>query len=137
MPIITQIRKMTEQTKQVKLVSNTRIYLDARKLLDEILDITPNFPRAYKFSVGAKMQDLGISLLREIAAAYMNKDSDIRLRHLTEFQTLFETLKTLIRIAGERRWIKGLGRHAQIVELMDAIGKQSSAWKNSLTKIKE
>lgn len=137
MPIITQIRKMTEQTKQVKLVSNTRIYLDARKLLDEILDITPNFPRAYKFSVGAKMQDLGINLLREIAAAYMNKDRDIRLRHLTEFQTLFETLKTLIRIAGERRWIKGLGRHAQIVELMDAIGKQSSAWKNSLTKIKE
>ena len=137
MPIITQIRKMTEQTKQVKLVSNTRIYLDARKLLDEILDITPNFPRAYKFSVSAKMQDLGISLLREIAAAYMNKDRDIRLRHLTEFQTLFETLKTLIRIAGERRWIKGLGRHAQIVELMDAIGKQSSAWKNSLTKIKE
>ena len=128
---------MTEQTKQVKLVSNTRIYLDARKLLDEILDITPNFPRAYKFSVGAKMQDLEISLLREIAAAYMNKDRDIRLRHLTEFQTLFETLKTLIRIAGERRWIKGLGRHAQIVELMDAIGKQSSAWKNSLTKIKE
>lgn len=137
MPIITQIRKMTEQTKQVKLVSNTRIYLDARKLLDEILDITPNFPRAYKFSVGAQMQNLGISLLREIAAAYMNKDRDIRLRHLTEFQTLFETLKTLIRIAGERRWIKGLGRHAQIVELMDAIGKQSSAWKNSLTKIKE
>lgn len=128
---------MTEQTKQVKLVSNTRIYLDARKLLDEILDIAPNFPRAYKFSVGAKMQDLGINLLREIAAAYMNKDRDIRLRHLTEFQTLFETLKTLIRIAGERRWIKGLGRHAQIVELMDAIGKQSSAWKNSLTKIKE
>ena len=126
---------MTEQTKQVKLVSNTRIYLDARKLLDEILDITPNFPRAYKFSVGAKMQDLEISLLREIAAAYMNKDRDIRLRHLTEFQTLFETLKTLIRIAGERRWIKGLGRHAQIVELMDAIGKQSTVWKNSLLKV--
>ena len=65
----------------------------------------------------------------------MNKDRDIRLRHLTEFQTLFETLKTLIRIAGERRWIKGLGRHAQIVELMDAIGKQSTVWKNSLLKV--
>lgn len=129
---------MTEQTtKPVKLVSNTRIYLDARRLLDEIFDITPNFPRAYKFSVGVKMQDIGISLLHEIAAAYMNKDRETRIRHLTEFQTLFETLKTLMRIAGERRWIKGLGRHAHIVELMDAIGKQSSAWKNSLTKIKE
>ena len=37
-----------------KLVSNTQIYLDCRKLLDEILDITPNFPRAYKFSVGSR-----------------------------------------------------------------------------------
>lgn len=35
-----------------KLASNTQIYLDSRKLLDIILDITPNFPKAYKFTVG-------------------------------------------------------------------------------------
>lgn len=39
-----------------KLASNTQIYLDCRKLLDIILDITPNFPKAYKFTVGNKMQ---------------------------------------------------------------------------------
>ena len=116
---------------QLKLVSNTRIYLDARALLDEILDIMPNFPRAYKFSVGAKMQDLGIGLIEDIAAAYMDKPN--RLHHLIVFQTKFETLKTLMRIAGERQWIKGMGRHAHIIELMDAIGKQSTAWKNSMT----
>lgn len=33
---------------KVKLVSSTRIYLDANCLLDHILDITPNFPRQYK-----------------------------------------------------------------------------------------
>ena len=117
---------------QLKLVSNTRIYLDARKLLDEILDIMPNFPRAYKFSVGAKMQDLGIGLIEDIAAAYMDKPN--RLHHLIVFQAKFETLKTLMRIAGERRWIKGTGRHAHIIELMDAIGKQSTAWKNSMAQ---
>ena len=116
---------------QLKLVSKTRIYLDARALLDEILDIIPNFPRAYKFSVGAKMQDLGIGLIEDIAAAYMDKPN--RLHHLIVFQTKFETLKTLMRIAGERQWIKGMGRHAHIIELMDAIGKQSTAWKNSMT----
>ena len=115
---------------QLKLVSNTRIYLDARALLDEILDIMPNFPRAYKFSVGAKMQDLGIGLIEDIAAAYMDKPN--RLHHLIVFQTKFETLKTLMRIAGERQWIKGMRRHAHIIELMDAIGKQSTAWKNSM-----
>ena len=40
-------------------------------------------------------------------------------------------------IAGERRWIKGQGRRAHIIELMDAIGKQSTAWKNSLIKISD
>ena len=85
---------------------------------------------AYKFSVGAKMQDLGIGLIEDIAAAYMDKPN--RLHHLIVFQTKFETLKTLIRIAGERQWIKGTGRHAHIIELMDAIGKQSTAWKNSM-----
>ena len=113
----------------LKLVSNTRIYLDARALLDEILDVVPNFPRAYKFSVGAELQRLGIALIQDIAAAYMDKPN--RVQHLINFQTKFETLKTLMRIAGERQWIKGQGRHAHIIELMDAIGKQSTAWKNS------
>ena len=117
---------------QLKLVSKTRIYLDARALLDEILDMMPNFHRAYKFSVGAKMQELGIDLIEAIAAAYMDKPN--RLHHLTVFQAKFETLKTLMRIAGERRWIKGTGRHAHIIELMDAIGKQSTAWKNSMAQ---
>lgn len=127
---------MAEQ-KQIKLVSNTRIYLDARALLNEILDITPNFPREYKFSVGVKMHDLGVALIQDIASAYMNRERGERIRHLVEFQTKFETLKLLIRTAGERRWIKGTGRHARIIELMDAIGKQSTAWKNSLLKVRE
>lgn len=122
---------------KVKLVSNTRIYLDARRLLDEILDITPNFPRAYKFSIGGKMHDLGVELIQDISAAYINRDRETRITYLVNFQTKFETLKTLMRIAGERQWIKGKGRHAHIVELMDAIGKQCTAWKNSLTKIRE
>lgn len=113
---------------KIKLVSNAPLYLDVRKLLGEILDVTPEFPRQYKFSIGSKMHELTVDLLQHVAAAYMDRPN--RDRHLTEFKAKFETLKTLVRIAGERRWIKGLGRHAQIIELMDAIGKQSTAWKN-------
>ncbi|MBD5251770.1 MAG: four helix bundle protein [Bacteroides sp.] len=120
---------------KLKLVSNTRIYLDARKLLDEILEITPNFPRAYKYTIGSKMHDLATEIIQEIAAAYMNRDRETRIQYLVNFQVKFETLKTLIRIAGERKWIKGIGRHALIVELLDAIGKQSTAWKNSLIEV--
>ena len=117
-----------------KLVSNTQIYLDCRKLLDIILDITPNFPRAYKFSIGNKMHDIGVALIAEISAAYLNRDRATRIQHLVNFQSEFEVLKTLMRIAGERKWILGRSRHANIIELTDGIGKQSTAWKNSLLR---
>jgi len=118
-----------------KLVYNTQIYLDCRKLLDAILDITPSFPRAYKFSIGSRLHDLAINLMSEISAAYINRDRAVRIQHLVNFQADFEVLKTLLRIAGERKWILGKSKHADIIELTDAIGKQSTAWKNSLLKL--
>ena len=122
---------------KVKLVSSTRIYMDVRALLDDVLDVTVNFPRLYKYSVGTRMQNLTVDLMQDVASAYMNKDKELRIQYLVNFQTKFETLRTLMRIAGERRWIKGQGRRAHIIELMDAIGKQSTAWKNSLIKISD
>lgn len=119
---------------KAKLVSNTQIYLDCRKLIDEILDIVPNFPRAYKFTIGNKMQDIAVNLLSEISAAYLNRDKAVRVQHLVNFQSDFEVLKTLLRIAGERKWIMGISRYANIIELTDGIGKQSTAWKNSLLR---
>lgn len=122
---------------KVKLVSSTRIYMDVRALLDDVLDVTVNFPKLYKYSVGARMQNLTVDLMQDVASAYMNRDKELRIQYLVNFQTKFETLRTLMRIAGERRWIKGQGRRAHIIELMDAIGKQSTAWKNSLIKISD
>ena len=118
-----------------KLVSNTQIYLDCRKLLDAILDITPSFPTSYKFSIGSRLHDLAITLMSEISAAFINRDRAVRIQHLVNFQADFEVLKTLLRIAGERKWILGKSKHADIIELTDAIGKQSTAWKSSLLKL--
>lgn len=73
--------------------------------------------------------------MSEISAAYINRDRAVRIQHLVNFQADFEVLKTLLRIAGERKWILGQSKHADIIELTDAIGKQSTAWKNSLLKI--
>lgn len=118
-----------------KLVSNQQIYLDCRKLIDTILDITPSFPRQYKYTIGNRLHDISVSLMLDISAAYINRDRAVRVQHLVNFQSRFEVLKTLIRIAGERKWILGRSRHADIIELMDGIGKQATAWKNSLTRL--
>lgn len=76
----------------VKLVSSTKIYLDARKLLDIILDIVPNFPRAYKFTIGAKLQEIGVNLMQEIAASYINKDKEKLLALMPKIRELLASL---------------------------------------------
>ena len=129
------LHRMMPEERKTKLVSDTKIYLDCRKLLDAILDVIPSFPRTYKFTIGSQMQDIGVNLLTEAAAAYMVKDRRQRLQHLETFQYEFQTLKTLLRLSFEREWLRGLGKYADIIELTDEIGKQSSAWKNSLTKV--
>lgn len=117
--------------KKMRVSSGTKIYIDCRSLLDEILNITVDIPKNYKFTVGTKMQEYSIESLNDISGAYINKSLHKRIEYLTNFQTKFETLKTLIRISGERRWIS-MKKFATISELTSSIGKQSTAWKNSL-----
>lgn len=119
-----------------RLVSGTRIYIDCRSLLDELLNVTVDFPRNYKFTIGSKMQEYSIEILNDIAGAYINKSLEKRIEHLTNFQTRFETLKVLIRVAGERKWVS-LKKFARLSELTTTIGKQSTAWKNSLIEVSE
>lgn len=68
-----------------KLVSNQQIYLDCRKLIDVVLDVTPNFPRAYKFTIGNKVHEISVNLISEITAAYINRDRATRIQHLVNF----------------------------------------------------
>lgn len=77
------------------------------------------------------MQEYAVESLNDISGAYLNKSLEKRIEYLSNFQTKFETLKTLIRIAGERKWIS-LKKFARISELTTSIGKQSTAWKKSL-----
>ena len=97
-----------------KLVSNTQIYLDCRKLLDEILDITPNFPRAYKFSIGSKMHDIGVNLISEISAAYINRDKQTRIQHL------------VIRQKQARKYYRTDGRDRQTVYCVEELTIKSN-----------
>ncbi|MCD8286204.1 MAG: four helix bundle protein [Clostridia bacterium] len=118
----------------MKGVSNTRIYLDCARLLDRVVDAVPQYPRDHKHTIGARTTELTVGLVREAAQAYLARDARSRLDFLRGFEADFETLRILIRLAGERHWIKGLGRHAEIIELIGSIGRQSSAWKASTLK---
>lgn len=119
-----------------KLLENTRIYRDVTLMMTETLDFTKDFPKAYRYSVGQQMQMLTMRMVNEIASAYITRNMEKKVAKLDDFQADFNTFKTFFRIASERRWMQGLWRRASMIELMDAVGKQSTAWKNSLTSLK-
>ena len=60
-----------------------------------------------------------------------------RNKHLQMFIVQFESLKTLLRLGFELRALEGLNRQAEIARLMESIGRQVTAWKNSKPKRRE
>lgn len=118
-----------------KLLPSVRIYRDTTTLMVETLEIVVSFPKAYKYTVGEKMQNLSMDMAHCIAQAYITKDLQKKADNLEMFQADFNVLKTLYRIAGEKQWMS-LGRRVHMIELMESIGKQSTAWKGSLDKLK-
>lgn len=75
-------------------------------------------------------------MLNEVASAYITKDLDKKIAKLDDFQADFNTYKTLFRISFEKMWINRRGMAAHMIELTDSVGKQSTAWKNSLINFK-
>ncbi len=112
---------------RIFIASDTKVFRDTVKLLDLIMDMTPDFPRAYKYTVGGQMHTLAMNLMLGIQHAFMDKEH--RQSHLQMFICDFEVLQVLVRKAGERRWIS-TKKQAETAELMITIGKQITAWKN-------
>lgn len=114
-----------------KLLQSAKLYRDTSILMVETLEIVVSFPKAYKYTVGERMQNLTMDMAQQVASAYITKDLHKKIDELDNFQADFNVLKTLYRIAGEKQWMS-LGLRAHMIELMDSIGKQSTAWKNSV-----
>jgi hypothetical protein len=117
-----------------KLLSSVRVYRDVTTLMVETLEVVVSFPKTYKYTVGEKMQNLTMDMAQQVAQAYITKDLRKKIDSLDTFQADFNVLKTLYRIAGEKQWMS-LGRRAHMIELMESIGKQSTAWKNSVVVV--
>lgn len=113
-----------------KLLENTRIYRDVTQMMEQTLDFTKDFPKAYRYSVGQQMQELTIRMVNEIASAYITRNMEKKIARLDDFQADFNTFKTFFRIASERRWMQGLGRRASIFAnfllwFLEAVFKES------------
>src|SRR5574344_1202831 len=111
------------------LANQLSIYKETYNLVKTITIFVNKMPRLYKFTLGEKILNTAYDLFNYIQLANIFKED--RNKHLQMFIVKFESLKTLLRLGFELRALEGLNRQVEIARLMESIGRQVTAWKNS------
>jgi hypothetical protein len=113
-----------------KTLSNTKLYTDCKMLLDSVIMTAENFPKTYRYTIGARMQMLVIDIMHHFSWAYLSRDKLVSARELDEMIADTETLKTLIALSGEKHWICGKKRFGLLLTLVSEVTRQASALRN-------
>jgi len=103
------------------------VFNDTYRLTLKIFELTKDFSREYKFTLGQDMKRDCLNLVRSIYRANKNKD---RVTYLEQFLDEFEVLKLEIRLCKDLRLIT-VKQQAQLAFAMDKIGKQITGWRNA------
>ncbi|HAT7072803.1 TPA: four helix bundle protein [Legionella pneumophila] len=109
------------------LYTELPVYRDTYLLTLKVFEVTKDFPREYKDTLGQDMKRDALHLLRCIYRA--NKHQN-RAEHLEVFLDELELLKLEIRLCVEMKLIS-LKRQALLSELVERIGKQVTGWRNA------
>jgi len=103
------------------------IYKDTYKLILIIFEQTKHFSREYKYTLGQDMKRDSIQLVRSIYRANRSKE---KRQYLEEFLDNFEILKLEVRLSADLKLLS-IKHLSEISRMLDLIGKQATAWKNS------
>lgn len=95
------------------------VYKDTYKLILLVYEITKDFPREYKYTLGQDMKRDGLQLVRSIYRANRAENKKV---HLEEFLDNFEILKLEIRLCVDMKML-AIKKQAELSGLMDTIGK--------------
>lgn len=103
------------------------VFKDVYKLTLRLFEVTSNFPREYKFTLGQDMKRDSILLVRHIYRANKVREKTV---YLEQFLDSFEVLKLELRLCKDMR-LTTVKQQSEFALLMDGIGKQVTAWRNS------
>jgi len=114
----------------VVLYQELPVFGDVYRLMLKIFEVTGNFPREYKFTLGQDMKRDALVLLRSIYRINRSRD---KVAHLEGFLDDFELLKLEIRLSADLKLLS-LRKQAHLAELTDTIGRQITGWRNASLK---
>ena len=106
------------------------VYRDTYKLVIKVFEITQNFSREYKYTLGQDMKRDVMQLVRSIYRA--NKSTTKKQEYLDDFLDDFELLKLEIRLCADMKMLS-VKKLSELCLLMDGIGKQITGWRNAST----
>jgi hypothetical protein len=103
------------------------VFKDVYRLIRGLFEVTSNFSREYKYSLGQDIKRDGLNLVRSIYRANKHKD---KVPYLEAFLDDFELLKLELRLCSDLKLITTV-KHAELAMLMVTVGKQGTAWRNA------
>lgn len=101
------------------------IYKSAYDLLKLAAEITKNYPRDFKRSIGEKVRDECVEIITLIFKA------NIALNKVPYIENLLEhvqVVELLLRLSRDMRFIS-IKQYTNVIDITDQIGKQSTGWK--------
>lgn len=103
------------------------VYRDTYKLILKIFDVSKDFPKEYKYTLGQDMKRDALQLVRSLYRA--NKSTEKK-ELLERFLDEFELVKLEIRLCVDLK-VVSFKKQAELTVLMDSIGKQVTGWRNA------
>ena len=103
------------------------IYKAAYDLLERLTDLAKDLPKFFRYSLGTRMVDLNLDMLGLVYRANMSRDN--RQNVLTDLLICYRQLLMLLRVCYHQKALS-TGRYAELVKLLDSVGRQATAWKN-------
>ena len=112
------------------------IFKAAYDLLEELMGLARELPKFFRYSVGTRMVDLCLDLLGQVYRANMSQEG--RAEVLTDLLIDYRQLLMLLRVCYRQKALSS-GRYANLINLLDTIGRQATGWRNKTLngKVKE
>ena len=112
------------------LSEDLQIYKDTTTFVKKLSDVIQNrITKSWRYLVGVDMFREAMYLYKYIRLANIGTSQD-RITNLENYLTSLDTIKAYVRMSIETRNI-GLNSSAELILMIDNLGKQASGWRNS------
>jgi hypothetical protein len=113
-----------------KTIHTTKLYNTLNELLRLTNAVTENLPRSVRYTIGSEIIQRSVRMLTDFAEAYHNADHS-SVEKMNSLLANLETVKVLVSMAIENRWIYGQKKSGRLIRLLDSISIQSTALRNA------